>query len=103
MLIEICDKSIPIISNIHATPLHEAQAIREELALQIAAPVQWIRTIEYLVDAGVTTFLEIGPGQALTGMVKRIAKGVTTLNVSSAADIEKVIGTFREMGLVVGV
>jgi [acyl-carrier-protein] S-malonyltransferase len=99
----VFDAAIPIISNIHATPLHEAQAIREELALQIAAPVQWIRTIEYLVDAGVTTFLEIGPGQALTGMVKRIAKGVTTLNVSSAADIEKVIGTFREMGLVVGV
>ncbi len=97
------DANIPIIGNIDAAPLHEAQAIRAELAQQIAAPVQWIRTIEYLVGAGVTTFLEIGPGQALTGMVKRIAKGVTTLNVSSAADIEKVIGTLREMGLVVGV
>ncbi len=97
------DAAIPIIGNIHATPLHEAQAIREELAQQIAAPVQWIRTIEYLVEAGVTTFLEIGPGQALTGMVKRIAKGVTTLNVSSLTDIEKVVGTIREMGLVVGV
>ena len=81
----------------------EAHAIREELTQQIAAPVQWIRTIEYLADAGVTTFLEIGPGQALTGMVKRIAKGVTTLNVSSATDIEKVVGTIREMGLVVEV
>jgi [acyl-carrier-protein] S-malonyltransferase len=97
---EVYDATIPIIGNIHATPLIEAQAIREELAQQIAAPVQWIRTIEYLVDAGVTTFLEIGPGQALTGMVKRIAKGVTTLNVSSVKDIEKVVGTIREMGLV---
>jgi [acyl-carrier-protein] S-malonyltransferase len=97
------DANIPIIGNIDAAPLQEAQAIRAELAQQIAAPVQWIRIIEYLVGAGVTTFLEIGPGQALTGMVKRIAKGVTTLNVSSAADIEKVIGTLREMGLVVGV
>jgi len=99
----VYDARIPIIGNIHATPLHEAQAIREELAQQIAAPVQWIGTIEYLVEAGVTIFLEIGPGQALTGMVKRIAKGVTTLNASSAPDIQKVTGTLREMGVVVGV
>ena len=100
---EVHDASIPTIGNIHAKPLTKAQEIREELAQQIAAPVQWTSTIEYLVGAGVTTFLEIGPGQALTGMVKRIAKGVTTLNVSSGADIEKVAGTLREMGLVVGV
>ena len=99
----VYNAAFPIIGNIHATPLHEAQAIREELAQQIAAPVQWIRTIEYLVEAGVTIFFEIGPGQALTGMVKRIAKGVTTLNVSSLEDIEKVAGTIREMGLVVDV
>lgn len=100
---DVYDAVIPVISNIHATPLTEAQAIREELAQQIAAPVQWIRTIEYLEGAGVTIFLEIGPGQALTGMVKRIAKGVTTLNVSSVADIEKAAGAIREMGLVVGI
>jgi len=100
---EVYDATIPIIGNIHATPLIEAHAIREELTQQIASPVQWIRTIEYLADAGVSTFLEIGPGQALTGMVKRIAKGVTTLNVSSVTDIEKVVGTIREMGLVVEV
>jgi [acyl-carrier-protein] S-malonyltransferase len=97
---EVHDASIPIIGNIHATPLTGAHAIREEMAQQIAAPVQWIRTIEYLADAGVTTFLEIGPGQALTGMVKRIVKGVTTLNVSTATDIEKAAGIIREMGLV---
>src|SRR6266581_8873223 len=100
---EVYDTTIPVIGNIHATPLIEAHDIREELTQQIAAPVQWIRTIEYLTDAGVTTFLEIGPGQALTGMVKRIAKGVTTLNVSGVTDIEKVVGTIREMGLVVEV
>jgi [acyl-carrier-protein] S-malonyltransferase len=100
---DVSDAAIPIIGNIYATPLHEAQAIREELSQQIAAPVQWIRTIEYLVETGVTIFFEIGQGQALTGMVKRIAKGITILNVSNLADIEKVAGTIREMGLVVGV
>jgi len=100
---EVHDATIPLIGNIHAMQLTEAQALREELAQQIAASVQWIRTIEYLVSVGVTTFLEIGPGQTLAGMVKRIAKGVTTLNISSAADIEKTVGIIREMGLVGGV
>jgi [acyl-carrier-protein] S-malonyltransferase len=100
---EVHDATIPLIGNIHAMPLTEAQALREELAQQIAASVQWIRTIEYLVSVGVTTFLEIGPGQTLAGMVKRIARGVTTLNISSAADIEKTVGIIREMGLVGGV
>lgn len=100
---EVADASIPIIGNIDATPLTGALAIREELAQQIAAPVQWIRTVEYLVAAGVTIFLEIGPGQALTGMIKRIVKDVTLLNVSSAKEIEKSVGIIREMGLVVEV
>jgi [acyl-carrier-protein] S-malonyltransferase len=94
------DATIPVISNIHAAPLTQAQAIREELARQIASPVQWIRTIEYLASAGVAVFIEIGPGQALTGMVKRIIKGATTVSISSAVDIEKAATTLREMGLV---
>ena len=96
----IHDAVIPIIGNIAATPLREAQAIRAELAQQIASPVQWIRTIEFLADAGVTIFLEIGPGQALTGMVKRIAKGVTTINIGGLAEIEKAVSTMREIGLI---
>ena len=94
------DATIPVISNIHATPLTEAQAIRDGLARQIASPVQWIRTIEYMASAGVTVFIEIGPGQALTGMVKRIIKGATTVSISSAADIEKATIALRDMGLV---
>ena len=100
---DVHEAAIPVIGNIDAKPLTDVQAIREELAQQIATSVQWIRTIDYLVNAGVTTFVEIGPGQALTGMVKRIAKGVTTMNVSSAVDIEKTVVIIREMGLVVGV
>lgn len=93
------DAQIPLIGNIQATPLTSAEAIREELAQQIAASVQWTRSVEYLVSEGVTTFIEIGPGQALTGMVKRIAKGSTLMNVSSGAEVAKVASTIREMGL----
>lgn len=90
------DARIPLIGNIHAAPLTAARDIRGELARQIASPVQWVRSIEYLLSAGVTTFIEIGPGQALTGMVKRIARGTTVLNVSSAADLVKVIDALAD-------
>jgi [acyl-carrier-protein] S-malonyltransferase len=96
----IRDASIPIISNITATPLTQATDIEHELPEQIASCVQWTHSIEYMANAGVTTFIEIGPGQALTGMVKRIVKGVTMLNISNAAELEKVVGHVREMGLV---
>lgn len=96
---EIHDAAIPIIGNITATPLTTAQAIREELSRQVAMPVQWIRTIEYLASVGVDTFIEIGPGQALTGMVKRIAKGATTISVGNAAEITKAATLVRDKGL----
>jgi [acyl-carrier-protein] S-malonyltransferase len=96
----IHDASIPVIGNIQAQPLTEAQAIREELSQQIASSVQWTRTVQYLVGAGVTVFIEIGPGQALTGMVKRIAKGVTTISISNVADITKATALVREINLV---
>jgi [acyl-carrier-protein] S-malonyltransferase len=96
---QVQDARIPIISNITAQPLTGAQDIREELAEQISSSVQWIRTIEYLVQAGVSVFIEIGPGQALTGMIKRISKGVTTVTISSMVDIEKASASLREIGL----
>lgn len=94
------DAQIPLIGNISATPLTSVHDIRDELARQIAASVQWTRSVEYLVNEGVTAFIEIGPGQALTGMVKRIARGTTLMNVSSGADITKVASTLRELDLI---
>lgn len=84
------DALIPIISNISATPISTVAALQEELSLQIVSPVQWVKTVEFLVGQGVSTFVEIGPGQVLSGLVKRIAKGVTTLNIGAAADVERV-------------
>ncbi|HCI82244.1 MAG TPA: [acyl-carrier-protein] S-malonyltransferase, partial [Ktedonobacter sp.] len=97
--IEVHNINIPVVGNINARPLTEENDIREELEHQIANSVQWTRTIEYMTGAGVTIFIEIGPGQALTGMVKRIAKGATTLNIGNRSEIEKVVTAVREKGL----
>jgi len=93
------DAAIPIIGNIDATPLTASGSIRVELAQQIVSSVQWVRIIEHLTNAGVTVFFEIGSGQALTGMVKRIAKSITTINISNMAELEKAVDLVGEMSL----
>ncbi|MBV9021966.1 MAG: ACP S-malonyltransferase [Ktedonobacteraceae bacterium] len=97
---DIHDVPIATFSNIRATPLTTPQSIREELSQQVAKPVQWARTIEYCLHNGVNVFLEIGSGQALTAMVKRITKGVTTITVGNASEVEKAMNMLREMDLV---
>jgi [acyl-carrier-protein] S-malonyltransferase len=94
---------LPIISNITATPLANVQELRTELAQQLATSVQWTRSIEYLRDAGITTFIEIGPGQALASMIKRIVKGAKIINIGTVVEVEKAVAHIREMELLSGV
>ena len=84
------DASVAIIANITAEPIQDETQVRAELAQQIVSPVQWTRTVEYLAGQGVETFVEIGPGQVLGGLIKRIAKGATILSVSAVANIAPV-------------
>ena len=57
------------------------ESIKEELLRQLCNGIQWQRSIEYMLNAGVSTFIEIGPGKVLTGLVKRINNNVETLNL----------------------
>jgi [acyl-carrier-protein] S-malonyltransferase len=66
---------IPIIANTTAQPLTTAEAVKEELLRQLCNCVQWQRSIEYMIDEGVSTFMEIGPGKVLTGLIKRDRAG----------------------------
>ena len=72
---------IPIIANTTAQPLTTAELIKEELLRQLCNCVQWQPSVEYMVNDGVSTFIEIGPGRVLTGLIKRINKNVKTLNI----------------------
>ena len=78
------DPSIPVIANITAQPLTSAQAIKEELVQQLCNCVQWQRSVEYMIDEGVDTFIEIGPGKVLAGLIKRINREVRTINIGDA-------------------
>jgi [acyl-carrier-protein] S-malonyltransferase len=71
-----------VVSNVTAEPLGEAHAVSDELVAQVTAPVRWIASVHYMVDAGVTRFVEIGPGNVLAGLIKRITPGVEVVGVS---------------------
>jgi [acyl-carrier-protein] S-malonyltransferase len=80
--------SIPVIANMTAAPLMTGEAVKTELINQLTNPVQWQRSVEYMVAQGVSTFIEIGPGRVLTGLIKRINKDVATQNIGDLEAIK---------------
>jgi len=76
---EISKPTVPLVSNVNAEPIAHPDDIRRELVEQITASVQWTRSVETMVELGVTHFYEIGAGNVLTGLIGRIDKSVTAL------------------------
>ncbi|MEJ5199609.1 MAG: ACP S-malonyltransferase, partial [Anaerolineae bacterium] len=81
--------TIPIIGNVRAEPLTTVEEIRAELVAQLTSSVRWTASIRAMLAAGVTRFVEIGPGNVLAGLVKRIAPEAETANVATPEDLEK--------------
>lgn len=88
--------NIPVYTNVTGEPVAEEKDIIPILVRQICCPVKWETTIRNMADAGADTFIELGPGKALTGFVKRTVKGVTILNVEDIASLEKTIEKLSE-------
>lgn len=83
----ISDPLVPVIANCTATPVHHEIEIRNELVDQVCRPVQWSRTVEYLGNEGVETFIEFGPGRVLTAIIKRMLRKSNCINVNDAASV----------------
>ena len=81
---------IPVIGNTDAQPIpQDADAIRRELTEQLCSSVQWEKTIQQLAEAGVDTFVEIGAGEVLGGLVKRICPEAIQIHIGSISDLEQ--------------
>tara|TARA_Y100000994_G_scaffold246337_1_gene249464 strand:- start:1977 stop:2915 length:939 start_codon:yes stop_codon:yes gene_type:complete len=91
--VKLVNSRIPIVANCTAKPVSESSDIKEELITQISGCVNWRQTIEFMIDEGVTDFYEIGPGRALSGMVKKINKEMNTYNISDLASIRELKNT----------
>lgn len=77
---------VAVVANASAEPLGGAVSVREELGMQIARPVRWHESVSFMAEAGVTRFIEFGPGRVLTGLVKRIVPGSALENISTLAE-----------------
>lgn len=73
----IQDARIPVVTNVGATPIQAAADVRRELLGHICASVQWVESIRWLTNAGVTNWYEVGPGNVLAGLIARIERGAT--------------------------
>ncbi|MBO8162391.1 MAG: ACP S-malonyltransferase [Brevibacillus sp.] len=90
--VTIRDADVPVVANVTARPVRHAAEIKDSLVQQVASPVLWEDSVQYMVAAGVTTFVEIGPGKVLTGLIKKIApKEVAVHSVQDVAALEQLV------------
>jgi [acyl-carrier-protein] S-malonyltransferase len=77
---------IPVIGNVHAAPLADEAAARADIIAQMQSRVRWTESVQYMVSNGINTFVEVGTGAVLGGLVKRIADGLTILPLGNPQD-----------------
>ena len=81
------DLQVPVVANCTATAIEDITIVRNELVDQVHRPVQWARTVEFLGEQGVDTFIEFGPGRVLSGIIKRMLRRSTCITVNSAESV----------------
>ena len=85
------DSSVDVYCNISGKPKKNTDALRNSLIEQLVSPVRWTETMMNMQSAGITNFIEIGPGKVLQGLVKRTLTGTTFSGFDTAADVLKVL------------
>lgn len=93
---DIKDADVPVISNVSADVMTEKADIKEKLIERLYSPVRFEESINKLIAEGVTTFIEIGPGKVLSGLVKKVNRRLKTIAVSDPETIELAIQTLKE-------
>ena len=85
---EFSDLRVPLVNNVDAATIRTGDVARRSLVRQVSSPVRWLESVEFLASAGVETFVEVGPGKVLSGLVRQIVTDARCLNVSDTATLE---------------
>jgi [acyl-carrier-protein] S-malonyltransferase len=85
--ISFSDLTVPVVTNVDAKPVIRGEDARESLVRQVSQTVRWLESVEFLINQGVQTFVEIGPGKVLSGLVRQINRDVRCVNVEDAASL----------------
>jgi len=86
--IEINDANVPVVTNVAARPVTNSSEIATSLVEQVSSPVLWEDSVAWMIEQGVTTFIEIGPGKVLAGLVKKIAPKEANIKIFSLQDMD---------------
>ena len=91
--VELKSPSVPLVANVTASRVADPATIRDLLVKQVTGMVRWRESVLYMEGEGVSTFVEVGAGMALSGMVKRIAREPEIMSVGTPADVEAFLKT----------
>ena len=86
---------VPIVANVDAEPKRDARSAIEALVAQVSSPVRWEAVVQRLASEGVTTYVEVGPGTVLSGLVKRIHRDATIVSFGSPDDLPALEGAMK--------
>lgn len=89
--VQLADPQIPVVGNVWAQELKDVHSIQQELVEQVYSPVQWENSVKYMIEQGVSIFIECGPGKVLSGLVKKIDRSVKTYCVYDEASFNEVV------------
>jgi [acyl-carrier-protein] S-malonyltransferase len=82
---DFADSEVPVVTNVDAEPASSGDVLRDSLVRQIDSPVRWVESVRRIAALGVDRALEIGPGNVLAGLVRRIEKTIRVEGVSGPA------------------
>ena len=85
---EFADLQVPLVTNVDADSIRQGEEARSALIRQVTMPVRWEESMRMLLDEGVNTFVEVGPGRVLTGLMRQIERSVATLNVEDEKSLQ---------------
>ena len=86
---------MPVVTNVDAKPIQGGEAARDALIRQVTGAVQWVRSMQALIDAGVKTFVEVGPGKVLTGLLRQIDRSKTGLSAENDDSLQKTLQALK--------
>jgi len=87
---------VPVVNNADAVFLTDVTRIKESLVRQLNCPILWEDSVRAIIDSGVTTFLEVGPGKVLSGLIRRIDPSATVSSIGDMGSLEKTLSAIKD-------
>jgi [acyl-carrier-protein] S-malonyltransferase len=87
---------VPVVNNADAVFLTDVTRIKESLVRQLNCPILWEDSVRAIIDSGVTTFLEVGPGKVLSGLIRRIDPSATVSSIGDIGSLEKTLSAIKD-------